>query len=239
MSGDCGNDPTENVKDWFGIDTGMTEKEFQEHQEAYIQRWIDIQETKEKERNFKFESERVEKLIKARRRENALVMYQQKLNVNAIPKFKKFGIELSDYFAGYDWQGVEPYTYATTISQVVVHGIVTGNESGIYIFKPKEIIKGSFYYEEIPDSIKIKVVNGPYNVGTELIAFIGINFNSKIITNLKDIPLYTIGVHLSVREKTKIFDSYNHYLGEIDDIKAKIRKIDKVNDTKNFYKTKF
>ena len=36
---------TDTVKDWFGINTGLTEKEFKAHQESYIKRWIEFHES--------------------------------------------------------------------------------------------------------------------------------------------------------------------------------------------------
>jgi hypothetical protein len=230
------------VKDWFGYDTGMNEEKFKEHQEAYIQRWIGIQESREKEKGFKWENEKLEKNIRERRKQNALILYQQRLNINAIPKFEKFGIKLMDYFAGYDAHGVEPYTYATTISQVVVHGFVTstGVDSAkypIYELKPIEILKGDFYYDKLPEKITVKVF-GKFKEDQEIIAFLGTNFNTKIKKNLKDIALETIGTALRVIDKTKIYEGL-YYIGEIDDIKSKIREIDTVNDTPNFYKIKF
>ena len=110
------------VKDKLGFETGLTEKEFKAHQEAYIKRWIEFQESKEKEKNFKWKNEKLEKAVKAQRIEQALERYQQRVNINAIPEFKKFGIGPRDYFAGYHIEGLTPYTFATTMSPVVVHG---------------------------------------------------------------------------------------------------------------------
>jgi len=232
------------VKDWFGFDTGMTEKEFQEHQEAYIKRWIEFQESKEKEKGFKWESEKLEKRIKQARREDALLKYMRRLNINAIPKFKDFGINLIDYFSGYDAHGVEPYTYATTISQVVIHGVVTIGYDSLkhagYYLKPIEILKGEFYYDKVPDIIPFNVW-GELNDGQEYIVFLGINSNTKILRNLKDIRLENIGLPLNIRDKIKVYSGYPsiNYIGDLDRIKATIKDIDRINDTQNFYKIKF
>ncbi len=231
------------AKDWFGFDTGMTEKEFHEHQEAYIQRWIDFHESQVQVGKRVFKNETKEKEFYERMRKEAIISYQQRLNLNAIPNFKQFGIGPKDYFIGYDAQGVSPYTYATTISQVVVHGIVTSTgvdstKYPIYVLKPIEIFKGNFYYDKLPENITVKVF-GMFKEDQEIIAFLGINFNSRNIKNLKDIALETIGVPLWVKENSQVIDHYRSVLGNIDEIKATIKEIDKINNTINFYNIKF
>lgn len=232
------NKSNSTVKDWFGFDTGMSEKEFQEHQEAYIQRWIGLRESLIGKKTW---DEKTEKNISKRRREDALRRYQWRLNINAIPKFEKYGIKLDDFFAGYDGRGVEPYTYATTISQVVIHGVVTIGYDSLkhagYYLKPIEILKGGFYYDKLPDIIPFNIW-GELNDGQEYIVFLGINSNTKNLKNLKDIRLENIGLGIQVREKTKVYSGL-YYIGEISEIKSKIREIDRVNDTQNFYNIKF
>jgi hypothetical protein len=226
------------AKDWFGFDTGMTEKEFQEHQEVYIQRWIEFHEAPQAKHGKRvFKNETKENEFLERIRNKALISYQQRLNLNAIPKFEKFGIGSGDYFAGYDAHGVEPYTYATTISQVVIHGVVTIGYDSLkhagYYLKPIEIVKGGFYYEKLPDIIPFNVW-GELNDGQEYIVFLGVNSNTKDINKLNKIRLENIGLPLNIRDKTKVYSGL-YYIGEISEIKSKIREIDHVNDTQNFY----
>ncbi len=235
------NKTNETVKDWFGFDTGMTEKEFQEHQEAYIQRWIELKESIVEKKTW---DEKTEKAINKRRREDALLKYMRRLNINAIPKFKEFGINLIDYFSGYDAHGVEPYTYASTISQVVIHGVVSIGYDSLkhagYYLKPIEILKGESYYEKMPDIIPFNIW-GELNDGQEYIVFLGVNSNTKVFNTLNNIKLGNVGLPLNIRDKTKVYSGYPsiHYVGEINEIKSKIREIDRVNDTENFYNIKF
>ena len=228
------------VKDWFGFDTGMTEKALQEHQETYIQRWIGLQESIVGVR--KNVTEKKMQLLMKRTREDALYMYMRRLNINAIPKFKEFGINLIDYFSGYDAHGVEPYTFATTISQVVIHGIISIGYDSLkhagYYLKPIEIFKGGFYYEKMPDIIPFNIW-GELQDGQEYIVFLGVNSNSKVINQLNKISLENIGVPLWVKEDSQVIDSYRRVLGNIDEVKATIKEIDKVNNTVNFYNIKF
>lgn len=245
MSGDGGNELTENVKDWFGQDTGMNEKEFQEHQEAYIQRWIDIQESKEKEKGFKWENEKIEKKIRESRRQEAIVRYKQRLNLKAIPDFEQFNIEPSFYFWGYHSNSFGDFALSTTVSQLVIHAKITASEYGKYTLKPIEIIKGGFYYDEMPDSIVVSLM-GKEKEDQEVIAFIGYNCagadNRIFEKNLKNVPLTTIGVSLVIDENKNIYERHtgaSKQIGTLKKICRIIREIDKVNDTENFYKIKF
>ncbi len=233
------------AKDWFGFDTGMTEKEFQEHQEAYIKRWIDFQESIVGER--KNISEKKIQQIMERTRQDAIIRYQQRLNLNAIPKFKQFGIGPKDYFTGYDAQGVSPYTYATTISQVVVHGKVIATEGGyetkttpVYTLEVIEMLKGEFYYKEPPKTIKASLWLTNYKVGDEIIAFLGIKdiVKEDIKTPFEDLILKSVGTRLFIREDGYALQGPNS-VGKIDQAKKIIKEIDNINNAESFYNMKF
>ena len=79
---------------------------------------------------------------------------------------------------------------------------------------------------------------GQYKVGQEIIAFIGDKSYSKDIKNFKNVDFKEIGVGLFVIDKVNIYKGI-YRIGEINEIKFNIKKIDEINDTKNFYNIKF
>lgn len=247
MSDDGDNEPISNkpesVKDWFGNDTGMTEKEFQEHQESYIRKWFEFHKSIITLKEGL--SENRIKSLEERRRQDAIVRYKQRLNLNSIPDFEQFGIEPSFYFWGYHSNSFGDFALSTTVSQLVIHAKITSSVYGRYTLKPIEILKGSFYYDEIPDSIVVSLL-GEEKKDQDVIVFIGYNHagadNRIFEKNLKNVPLTTIGVSLVIDENENVYETHTgakNKIGTLKKICRIIRKIDKVNDTENFYKIKF
>lgn len=240
------------AKDWFGFDTGLSVKEFQEHQEAYIQQYIEFAQSvigKVKYKNDKKEQE-----AKIWWRERALEAFESRLNLNTINDLKKYGIEEKDFFAGYDANGIESFAYAVVVSPIIIHGKIIEMDnkekkygSAVYELQPYEILKGDYYFTENPKMIKVEVWNKVhYKIGDDIIAFLG--FQSGKSYNKENITVslfHTVGVQLIISNSS----AYMEYIpgsrpetrkvGTLDEVKITIKEISKIIDFNNFYKIDF
>jgi len=242
------------VKDWFGFDTGMTEKEFQEHQEAYIRKYFELH--KSNVTLSKDLSANQLNSVKKSLRDYALSLYEKRLNLNILNKLERYGIKEKDFFMGGDVEG-ECFPVSILKSPIILHGkivslsdydkLLTGF---VYELNILDILKGKEYYQDIPLLIKAKIVfRRHYEVGDEIIAFLG--FDQRTIgkvnkSNITDTVLQTTAVRLAIDSNKTAHEDFisvspysNRKIGTFEKILDTIKDIELINDTQNFYKIKY
>jgi len=185
-------------------------------------------------------------------------LYYHKINLNAIKELKKIGIDLYKLDKNH-FNRIGPNERIIECQVVFTGEIVDttydSNEKAmfhsIYSVKVDSIIKGSEFYDKIPEYIKIYGFEGPgglkfrgpsfkYEIGNK----ISQGFTKIYYEHYVDNTFYKLDENRILSDSYEYFsidllNSFNFSISGAKFDSTFVKEFEKVNDTKNFYKKEF
>ncbi|MBU4485886.1 MAG: hypothetical protein KKD38_03065 [Candidatus Delongbacteria bacterium] len=248
MSDDGNQEPNKiTVKDQFGIETGMTQKELDEFKNQYFESVKGMGLLDEVIVNPKFRDQ----MINSRSEE----YFNNKLNLNRINKLKELKLFHTTQEVDHDLD----FAYLISGASVILIGTRVGKEhffetekeewdashehKSRYLFEVEEILKGNEWFVDNPDTVKCLSTIGKFLTDGSM----DFSHKKKYLIFLKPVNMIrnqNSDFIRSSQNALRIEDNglfwrnskNSKYFLSLDEIKNRIKKFDEINDAENFYK---